>query len=210
MGETIHPTIKPYLQNMGLWERFCLDQHLPSYGNRSAWGDCLLKETQFIFTPYGTGWHLNRDKFDMMLTDSAKQAGVRVFTGRIVRLLHKCSSGRWLIQLNGEYETMSARMVIDATGRTSKGDSSSRTQRMRVDNLIGIRGIMSIKPGMLRDLYTLTESVEDGWWYSAFVPSGQLVIYFFTDADIAKDKGYLSIEGWTSGLQKNTLYQTSL
>lgn len=71
-----------------------------------------------------------------------------------------------------------------------------------VDNLIGIRGIMSIKPGMLRDLYTLTESVEDGWWYSAFVPSGQLVIYFFTDADIAKDKGYLSIEGWTSGLQK--------
>src|SRR2546430_17305273 len=34
------------------------------------------------------------------------------------------------------------------------------------------------------DNATLVEAVEDGWWYSALLPNGQVVAAFMTDADI--------------------------
>jgi len=205
MGETIHPSVKQQLQNMGIWARFCEDQHFPSYGNRSAWGDDLLKENQFFFNPYGTGWHLDRNRFNKMLINSAEQAGVRVITDERVCLLSKCLAGGWTMKLEGRKETLSARLLIDATGRSGNGSSFSEAQRVIIDRLIGIRGVMSLKSGVRRDLYALTEAVEDGWWYSAYVPSGNLVVYFFTDVDLAKTRDYLSIDGWVLSLRK-TIY----
>ncbi|MFD3218346.1 NAD(P)/FAD-dependent oxidoreductase [Bacillus sp. BR_7a] len=207
MGETIHPTAKFNLQKLGVWEQFCQDHHLPSYGNRSAWGDSNLKENLFVFTPYGTGWHLDREKFDLMLINSARQAGVSVFTGKKVEFINKFSSGGWSVKLSGIQDSLSVRLLIDATGRSSNGLSFSENHRVTVDRLIGIRGIMSVKSGIRRDLYTLTESVKDGWWYSAYVPSGDLAIYFFTDADLAKSRGYLSINGWMSALRETVYTQ---
>ncbi len=57
-GETVHPSFKILLKDMGVWERFCSEQHLPSYGNLSSWGNEFLHESHFLFSPYGTGWHL--------------------------------------------------------------------------------------------------------------------------------------------------------
>jgi hypothetical protein len=56
-------------------DRFQNDGHLPSHGIQAAWGSAELFDTDFIFNPYGTGWHLDRRRFDAMLASHADQCG---------------------------------------------------------------------------------------------------------------------------------------
>ena len=65
VGECLPPTVAPLLQKLGLAERLRAGEgvHLPSYGNRSAWGSARTAEKDFLFNPYGAGWHLDRRGF---------------------------------------------------------------------------------------------------------------------------------------------------
>src|SRR5215211_3797784 len=56
-GETLSPHIKAGLIHLGVWKDFLNDEHLPSTGNISAWGDTEIKENNFIFHPDTYGWH---------------------------------------------------------------------------------------------------------------------------------------------------------
>jgi len=60
VGESLPPSGGLLLRDMGLWDRFFSCGHLPSYGNRSAWGSPDLDNYDFIFEPSGVGWHLDR------------------------------------------------------------------------------------------------------------------------------------------------------
>ena len=51
--------------------------HLRSLGNRSAWGTDELVLTDFMFNPFGTGWHLDRAAFDRRLLDVLAGVGRR-------------------------------------------------------------------------------------------------------------------------------------
>src|SRR5436309_15287876 len=62
-GETVSPNIKFLLIYLEVWNDFLNDEHLPSAGNVSAWGDEKIKESNFIFHPNTNGWHLNRLNF---------------------------------------------------------------------------------------------------------------------------------------------------
>jgi choline dehydrogenase-like flavoprotein len=64
VGETLPPRAASVLQDLGVWGRFRTDDHLPSYGNRSAWGTPQVQEYDFILDVHGRGWHLDRGRFD--------------------------------------------------------------------------------------------------------------------------------------------------
>jgi 2-polyprenyl-6-methoxyphenol hydroxylase-like FAD-dependent oxidoreductase len=79
IGETLPPSIRKLLVSLGVWDQFLAEKHSPSYGIRSAWGQDYLYDNDFIFNPYGMGWHVDRARFDAMLARNAERAGAKLY-----------------------------------------------------------------------------------------------------------------------------------
>ena len=67
--------MQPLLNKLGLWKQLDKLGHRPSYGNRSVWGRSEPYDQDFISHVHGRGWHLDRDRFELLLEDAARQAG---------------------------------------------------------------------------------------------------------------------------------------
>jgi 2-polyprenyl-6-methoxyphenol hydroxylase-like FAD-dependent oxidoreductase len=189
VGESLPPPARRLLRDLGVWERFLADRHVPSPGNLSVWGSATPGETDFITDPNGCGWHVDRCRFDQMLYETVAEPGraergVTALdcrrTGTGWRVL--ASDGRWTRQYD-------ARFLVDATGRRR---SLSRLTTLSVDVRDGLFSIVGIHQLPLRadaDTRTWVEAVEDGWWYSAPVPQHRMIVAFMTDADVLKRDG---------------------
>jgi flavin-dependent dehydrogenase len=185
-GETLSPNIKFLLSYLGLWKDFLKNEHLPSAGNRSAWGEESIKENNFIFHPATHGWHLDRLKFNLMLLNAAKRAGAHHFTSKI-ESVEKRSDNRFDIILENRSmipDIVRADFVVDATGRKSWFSSKIGILKKTFDNLCGYVCFFSPRIDGDLDSTTLTESVYDGWWYSALLPKKIRVVSFFTDTNL--------------------------
>ena len=121
VGETLPPSAVPLLHRLGIWEAFERDAHAPSPGIVSVWGSENLFENDFIFNPFGDGWHLDRTRFDSMLAERAEHAGVILLTRARLRTCEPTSSRQWQIDVecDGREVEMAARWMIDATGRAA-------------------------------------------------------------------------------------------
>ena len=114
---------------------FVREDHLVSFGNRSCWGSDHPVDTDFMFNPFGPGWHLDRVAFDARLRDRAEAAGATVWPGTVreatahadaERLQHD-EAGRWhrerrwtlTIESAAGAREVDASIVCDATGRAT-------------------------------------------------------------------------------------------
>lgn len=185
IGETVPPAIKHPLVDLSLWDPFLATEPNPSYANQSVWGTAEIQQQDFIFSPYGSGWHLDRRQFDRMLADTARQRGVRVMTGAKVLAVQPHEQG-WLIagQQSGHPFSVPARFLVDATGRRSTIARKAGRLQHSVDNLIGVVAFLEPESDEAAATNTLlVEAVENGWWYSAPLADGKLVAAYMTDAD---------------------------
>ena len=164
-------------------------------------GDSVMAEQDSLFSPYGTGWHLNRCRFDRMLARAATEAGSDVIYRDKIGKLSSSPDGLWsfaLANAGGPYRT---RFLVIATGRGGTFPAQWGVRRLSQDKLVcAIRYARSRAP-LDQDLFTLTEAVETGWWYSARLPDNRLVLAFFTDSDLAPSIGQMGIAEWTERLQ---------
>ena len=71
VGETLPPTVRGVLEQLGVWETFVGEGHVAAYGTCAAWGSDELYDNEFIYSPAGRGWHLDRSRFDRMLSREA-------------------------------------------------------------------------------------------------------------------------------------------
>ncbi|MEH2043499.1 NAD(P)/FAD-dependent oxidoreductase [Nostoc sp.] len=183
VGEGLPPLAKPLLQKLGVWKQFIEDAHLPSYGNRSAWGSQELVDYDFIFDPNGVGWHLDRQKFDKMLTNVAVQSGaIKQSHAQVVGFERRQYDGwRLFLQSEGQQWHVDADFIIDATGRTSWFSKRQGNKRKHFDRLVGV--VTLLAPTSFStdcDSMTMVEATQDGWWYSALLPSQKLVVAYRT------------------------------
>jgi flavin-dependent dehydrogenase len=188
IGETLPPGVRKPLVELRLWDAFLADGHLPGPGIRSAWGRVDLYENDFIFNPYGAGWHLDRARFDALLARESEKAGVSV--RRRTRLLssHETAAGGWELRINsaGAPEQIDARFVVDATGRMPAFACRQGARRLVLDHLVGVVAVLpsSSSRNAPDTAFMLVESIEEGWWYSALLPSGRMIVAYMTDADL--------------------------
>ncbi|MBV8234964.1 MAG: tryptophan 7-halogenase, partial [Acidimicrobiia bacterium] len=96
-GEALPPAARPLLRDLGLLDRLAAEGHLPCYGNLSVWGSDEPHTADFLFNPYGHGWHLDRRRFDAMLRDAARDAGAELRVGRLIDA-ERSTGGPWLIR----------------------------------------------------------------------------------------------------------------
>ncbi|MFC0401396.1 FAD-dependent oxidoreductase [Paraburkholderia rhizosphaerae] len=185
-GETLPPESRVALTAMDSLQRLENDVHLRSSGMVSVWGTPRPFENDYIFNPYGHGWHLDRCRFDAMLARTAADAGAHVFLASTVR---RCEPRSKTFEIDAERVSdgplrLRSRFVVDAMGRCSSLLPGS-SHRIVYDKLVGLVGFV-VPPSGQSDSRMLLEAVRDGWWYSAPLPGNRRVVAYMTDGDQLK------------------------
>jgi flavin-dependent dehydrogenase len=201
IGESLPPAIRPALARLGLGAALP-DGHLRSVGIRSTWGGPAPVDRSFLFDPYGTGWHVERNRFDRALATQAEALGATVFTGCEVA---DCRPG-WRLRLNGAGPQcdIRAQVVVDATGRRASLARRLGARRLILDRTVAIIGV-SHPPGPDVEQpqpVTTIEAAEEGWWYSAPLRDGRVVVACLTDSDICRVKHLAEPTVWCDHLAR--------
>ena len=182
VGETLPPITKGMLQHLGIFEAFLDQGHREVYGTSSAWGSPRLDGNEFISLGRGYGWHLDRARFDRFLVREAARCGAGTLPG--ARFKQATQTGEtWLLDV-GIGSPVSARYVVDATGRRAAFARRRGSSFTNFDRLIGFGRFA--KDSKDHDPGTVVEAFADGWWYTAGLPDGLRFFACMTDADIGR------------------------
>jgi flavin-dependent dehydrogenase len=185
IGEALPPAARRLLEEMGLWDAFLAQRHVPWFGNRSVWGDDEMMETDFLRTPDGHGWQLDRARFDAWLRRVAVDRGAILLAP--ARLADIARDERcWQVQLETDQgaTTVAVAFAIDAGGRAAPFARRLGAKRRASDRLVcgWVHG--RARPTGRGAGLTTVEAVEDGWWYTSPLPKERRVLAFLTDADL--------------------------
>lgn len=189
VGETVPPGIVALLDYLGVGDAFRADGHLPAHGTDAAWGGPRLAR-DFLFTGRGTGWHLDRARFDRTLAAQVTAAGGTVLAPARVAGV-RGEAGAWRVAVSargGEARELEARFVVDATGKQASVARRLGARREVHDRLVGVTAYWCGDGGD-RAHVTLVETVPDGWWYSAVLPDRRLVTALMTDVETVRARG---------------------
>ncbi len=201
IGEALAPAVRSLLRDLGVLEKFLADSHLPCYGNVSAWGSEEAHPTDFVFNPHGYGWHIDRLRFDAMLRESAREGGAVLSHGERCTCVERDEEG-WRVTLKAgdSSREVHAEWLIDATGRRSAVAKRLGATRVQDDRLVAFYTRFRPTKGAAtdQDSRTLVESAPDGWWYTALVPSGERVVAYLTDGDLADRTRTNSADGFAT------------
>jgi len=188
-GEILSPGAAEILQALGCWPAFLASGFLESFGTRAAWGSPEPYENEFLFSLRGNGWRLDRARFDDMLRQCARAAGVAIHEG--ARLLDSSADrAGWRLQFRG-FECR-ARFAIDASGRSAAFAAQRGARRLPDDRLAAAFVLFETEGAG----DTLVEAAENGWWYSAVVPGAAAVAAFMTDSDLIRQSQLYRAGRW--------------
>jgi len=183
-AETLPPRAADLLRRLGLWDRFAAGGHRPSHRTDVAWGESDLRARYRVFDRYGTGWHVDRARFDAMLVAAAVDEGARLMAHtRLVDIARR--RDRWQVALSGHGDRLieSCDWLVDATGRGAIVARMLGQRWTDSDNAIAL--LARLSPAACVDDALLVESGELGWWYSAALRDRDLLAVHITDADAA-------------------------
>lgn len=193
IGESAAPSLGRLLRRLGLDDRLDGHGHRPCYGNRTFWGESAPVVEDFMYRTHGSGWHLDRETFDIWLKDEAVASGAELLSPAHVEAVRRGGDG-WQVDVR-EVDTsveMKARWVADATGRPAAFARRSGARLHRIDQLVAFAVCAKPAEGQGFDGFSVVEAVENGWWYAARVPSGMAIVALMTDADLARRANLLS------------------
>lgn len=187
IGETLSPGAGTLLAHLGVTAGFDADGHVPAYGTAAAWGGPELATRDFLMTPFGSGWHLDRRRFDARLAESAEQAGAAVWRRSTLRRLAEGPDGFTVaVERDVGVEEVQARFLVEASGKAAAVARRLGTSRHRIDRLVAVAGTFSFPDEPPGESQTLVEACELGWWYTANLPDRRLVAALVTDADLVR------------------------
>jgi flavin-dependent dehydrogenase len=171
-GETLAPECNPLLRRLGLWETFQRSRPLESPGIVSYWGRSGPSQQDFVGNAHGSGWHVDRMRFDAELRLEAERAGVTVMNRERVSQVFR-EKGWWRL---GAIE---ARYLVDASGRN--GLRIDAPAKREIDDCLLVHIFrISYRYGGPKDWRTVIASTPSGWWYWSPLPDGNAIAMFFT------------------------------
>lgn len=207
VGETAPPAIHLLLERLGLWDGFLAQGHEPCLGSCSLWGSAEPGYNDFLLDPHGTGWHLDRRRFDAFLARAAEGAGVELWVRARFRGVERRAAGGFTLRLAGPAgpRTVHARYVVDATGSRSCFARAVGARHRRDDRLGYVAAFLDPPAGASMSRLTLLEAVDYGWWYAARLPEGRATAAVATDPDLLRQHGLHHEEAWLDHLRETRL-----
>jgi flavin-dependent dehydrogenase len=203
-GESLSASASFSLKEINVFDEFMASDHRPCQGNCSSWGSNKLFYFDFIQSPLGSGWYVDRAVFEEMLRRNASAAGVKFITSERTDNVRKNADNLWLYQTDGVTKSITAKIIIDASGRAGWLSRQLGIHREGADDQIALITVLECERKNSSYL-SLIESVHDGWWYIADFANKKTIRIFFTDATLHKsadlfDPGYLRFK------QEQTLF----
>jgi flavin-dependent dehydrogenase len=128
----------------------------------------------------------------------------RLFQGYRLRLGDRHINDSWLLHVADYKDSfdVQAGFVVDATGRACSLARRLGSVRFAYDRLVGVVGFFTDTSTSVNiEEFTLIEAVENGWWYSAPLPSGGVVVAYMTDADLHANTRLPNLSYWKANLQ---------
>ena len=208
LGESVPPRFSAILKQLDVWDQFVQQGHARCFVTRSAWRNWEWDDQDYSMHPDGPWWHVDRSAFDAMLVDSARRAGATILECHRTVNLNRDPSGDWTIEFRTRdgFCTVKSRFLIDASGRRATIGRKLGVLRKTYDDLLGLLVFVPSKTTFdPSELYILIEASENGWWYSALLPSNQFVVGFMTDAPVLKTLGPNPALSWISEFRKTRL-----
>ncbi|WP_264551134.1 NAD(P)/FAD-dependent oxidoreductase [Flavobacterium sp. N2038] len=157
------------------------NEYKPCHSNASSWGNEEWVYQSGLKNPEGGGYHVNRILFDQALKTKATSLDVPLFTSLIDKisvLPNEQSSKRFLIQFkDGSFKNITAKWIIDATGRKAAIAHKLGIKKVRIDNqMAAVNWVQAAVDD--NDFATRIKSTPNGWWYTALLPDQRRVIGF--------------------------------
>lgn len=187
IGETLAPGVRGLLDYLGALDSFAADGHLPSFGTAASWGSAEPATRDFILTPFGAGWHLDRRRFDATLAREAETAGAIVLRNASASVIRRADSG-WRLDItqDGEAWTVRAPFLVDATGKAATVARRAGARRHILDRLVAVAATVACPGDVAAEATTLVETCEFGWWYSAKLPGSRMIVALMSDSDLVR------------------------
>ena len=212
IGESIPPESSFVLRQLGLWEGFAAAAHEPCFGSLSCWGSSVVGYNDFVYNVHGTGWHLDRRRFDGQLAAAAQAAGVQVRRGLRFAGIARREDDGFEIQLASATGSCRVRAgsVIDATGGRASFARAMGVRRMFHDRLTCIVGLIDVPEALELTRMTMLEATSYGWWYAARVGPTRVVAALASDAELARAGDFCSAATWTGLLRATEILSSEL
>ena len=134
-GESLAPSAMGILNQLGVRNRFDAECFQPTTGLLVSWGSSDISYSSFLTHPFGSGWNLDRVRFDRMLCRACHDQGVDVIFSRAPIRCVK-DNAKWDVRIGRQ--SISAPNIVDATGRASSLMMRMGGRRVAVDRLIAI------------------------------------------------------------------------
>ncbi len=205
IGEHISGSLLPLLDYLQVKETFLADNHLPVYNVAAIWGNSLLHSRPSILNQIGEGYLLDRQEFDPMLAEQVVRQGGQLYLQTKCLEGERLEGGGWRLLLDrdsGEPFLLEARYLVDATGRQSRLAKRLGAKSLVCDSLVGISAFLDFENNKPKTEEILVESVPEGWWYSAWLPDGKLIVVLMTDVDIMRQQQLHKDHQWSYLLSK--------
>lgn len=183
IGESIPGAVNRLLSDMALLGGFRADRHMPRQALESTWGDFAPDVRYAISDPDGSGWQIDRVRFDRQLRREAVERGARLFAPAKIADL-KRSNSSWVVTVASPAgpTVLEAGIILDASGRGSSGTAvlprTTRSQGRLTCFWVRSKNVL-LQAGTVQ-----IEAEPDGWWYAAPLPEGCTLVAFHTDADL--------------------------
>lgn len=206
VGETVPPTFRQPLQQLGLWEVFAADGHQPSLGTSGVWGGPEVVYQDFLFHPMGHGWCLDRNRFEQTLAREAQARGATVTTGVRVVGHEQLADGSWQLTFRDrarQTDSLRASFVVDASGHRAVFASKQGSPRLWFDHLVGVSAHFTLPDTTPSEgQHVRIEASEEGWWYAAKLPNKQAIVTWMSDREIVRQQEHHRPEQWTALLNQ--------
>ena len=212
IGECIPPAATPLLRDLGVLEQVDRGPHLPCPGSKSLWDSPHPGFNDFLFDPFGKGYHLDRRVFDTQMRAAVADAGVEVRRGVTLRAVRERGIGLELTTIGpGSWrDTHRVAFAVDATGTRFALARRLGVARNVLDRLIAVNALIDVEAGAFPVERTLLEAVEYGWWYAARLPRGRMILSLFTDPQTLVRRGLHGAPVWSAAFGRTRLMRREI
>lgn len=213
IGESISPESKILFRKLGIWNAFKAEKHDPCYGSCSYWGNDKRGYNDFLLSPYGHGWHLDRSRFNRFLLQEAIHAGVFCLENSQYQKASPLPQGGFQLELKNAHQTkvaIQARLVVDATGARAFFAQQQGSKKQHAPPLVCLAARFSFDPQTTNvSKLTQIEASEYGWWYAAQLPQNTFLVALYTDAATIKKYQLQQIQPWLTFLHQMPMMHES-
>nr|WP_245700162.1 NAD(P)/FAD-dependent oxidoreductase [Streptomyces roseifaciens] len=177
IGEALTPAVRPLLDSLGMLDAVQGAGFLSPTESSMRWADDRVRHVRL--PAHATGLTVCRGRFDELLLDAARSAGVVVLQPALARRPRR-GNGGWEVPVTTPEgpQLLRARFLVDATGRARV--LGGRVQRTG-PRTIALHAALRLSP---RDApATRVEAGPNGWLWGTLLPRGSYRAMAFTDLE---------------------------